>query len=166
MLYVCQMKKSCFIFLFLITGITLKIQAQSEKLIQSENSPYQNAIGIKVWDGLGISYKHFFTEKGAIEAIAFFSGHGFRSSGLYEFHFPISAEPGLRWFVGPGLHLGAYDKSHGDGLYFGIDGILGMEYNFQKIPLNLSIDWQPAVEFGNDRGFMGSWGGLAARYIF
>jgi len=29
----------------------------------------------------------------------------------------------------------------------GFDGIIGLDYTFQTIPLNLSLDWKPAVHF-------------------
>lgn len=150
-------------------GIILIIIFLGGWLVSHAQQPvqeYTNAIGIKAWDGIGATYKHFLTEKAAVEAIAFFNGKGARTTGLYEFHFPLGAEPGLRWFVGPGAHLGFYNNTNGNGLFPGIDGIIGIEYTLGKIPLNASIDWQPAVEFGNDRGFNGSWGAIAVRYIF
>lgn len=135
-------------------------------MAQTEGSTYTHALGVKAWDGAGVTYKYFLKEKAAVEAIVFFSNKGIRATGLYEFHFQLGAEPGLRWYVGPGVHLGMYNNTTGNGVYPGLDGVIGVEYNFKNIPLNASIDWQPAVEFGKDRGFIGSWGGLAVRYIF
>lgn len=154
------MKESIFILLIFLLAFCRNGQAQVSK------QDYNNAIGIKVWDGIGVTFKHFLSDKAAFEGIAFFSNKGARTTGLYEFHFPLGGEPGLRWFVGPGAHLGFYNNTNGNGLFPGLDGIIGIEYTFPKIPLNASIDWQPTVEFGNDRGFYGSWGGLAIRYIF
>ncbi|MBZ5859202.1 hypothetical protein [Flavihumibacter profundi] len=155
------MKTSYILLAFCLFCGIMETQAQ-----KSSGTDYTNAIGIKVWDGAGVTFKHFLTEKNALEGIAYFWNGGIRLTGLYEWHFPLGSEPGLRWFVGPGAHLGFYDNTHGDGAFIGIDGIIGVEYNFRNIPLNTSLDWQPAVEFGNDRGFYGSWGGLAVRYRF
>jgi hypothetical protein len=32
----------------------------------------------------------------------------------------------------------------------GVDGILGLEHTFSEIPLNLSVDWKPELNFIND----------------
>ena len=154
------MKSKITILIIFVFGTWLQGTTQTPPLT------YKNAIGITVWDGVGATYKHFLKENAALEAIAFFNSKGARTTGLYEFHFRLGNEPGLRWFVGPGAHLGFYNNTNGNGLFPGIDGIIGVEYIFNKIPLNAAINWQPTVEFGNDRGFNGSWGGLSARYIF
>lgn len=44
-------------------------QAQNKS---GSGSSYQNALGVKVWDGGGISFKHFFNEKNAGELIGYF----------------------------------------------------------------------------------------------
>lgn len=140
-------------------------------------SSYKHAIGAKVWIGAGLTYKYFPEPDRAVEGVAFFWDRGSRLVGLYEFNFdidPVNA-PGLRWYVGPGVHLGFYNDRHfddrylngnGSGTYAGIDGVLGLDYKFQDAPINLSLDWQPAFEFGDRRGFVGSWGGLGIRYTF
>jgi hypothetical protein len=138
---------------------------------QSMGREYRTAIGVKVWDGAGISIKHFTTDKAALEGIGYWWDNGFRIVGLYEIHGDIGGAPGLKWYVGPGAHVGFYDanKSDNDGsgnTYFGIDGVLGLDFKFNKVPINLSIDWQPVFEFGDGRGFYGNWGGLGIRYAF
>lgn len=133
---------------------------------QSMGTTYKTALGVKVWDGGGISLKHFTTSTNAFEFIGYFYKEGFRLTGLYEIHGPISGAPGLKWYIGPGAHIGFYDKKYGDKTYAGLDGVLGLDLKINKAPINLSIDWQPSFEFGNDRGFNGSWGGLGVRYTF
>jgi hypothetical protein len=141
---------------------------------QALGREYRTAIGVKVWDGGGLSVKHFINDKVALEGIAFIWDDGFRLTGLYEFHGDIGGAPGLKWYVGPGAHVGFYDKdkdnnyyNDGDGsTFFGIDGVLGLDYKFNKVPINISLDWQPFFEFGDNRGFYGSSGGLGIRYAF
>lgn len=133
---------------------------------QSKGSTYRTALGVKVWDGAGISFKHFLTEKNALELIGYFWDHGMRITGLYEIHGPITGATGLQWYIGPGAHVGFYNNKHGDGTYIGIDGVLGLDYKFRGAPINMSLDWQPSFEFGDGRGFVGSWGGLGIRYTF
>jgi hypothetical protein len=141
-------------------------------IVSAANSQtyYKNALGVKVWDGAGISYKHFFNDKHAGELIGYFYRHGFRLTGLYEIHGQIANADGLQWYIGPGAHIGFYNyEDHGvdvDGTYFGIDGVIGLDYKFNGAPINISLDWQPSFEFGDGRGFMGSWGGLGIRYTF
>ncbi len=135
-------------------------------IAQSRGTSYKTALGVKVWDGAGISLKHFTTATDAFEFIGYFYGEGSRITGLYEIHGPIGDAPGLKWYIGPGAHLGFYDRNHGDKVFAGIDGVLGLDLKINKAPLNFSIDWQPSFEFGANRGFVGSWGGFGIRYTF
>ena len=135
---------------------------------QSMGRTYKTALGVKVWDGGGISFKTFVAPNNAVEVIGYFYRYGTRLTGLYEIHGNIEGAPGLKWYVGPGAHIGFYDyKGYtGDRAIAGIDGVLGLDYKINKAPLNLSIDWQPSFEFADGRGFAGSWGGLGVRYTF
>lgn len=149
---------------------SVAVQAQSRS---ANSTSYKTALGVKVWDGGGISLKHFFN-KNAGELIGYFYRHGFRLTGLYEIHGDISGAPGLKWYVGPGVHIGFYDGGYRHRDYYyadsrtnvGIDGVIGLDYKFQGAPINISLDWQPAFEFGDNAGFYGSWGGLGIRYTF
>ena len=47
----------------------------------------------------------------------------------------------------------------------GIDGTIGLDYKIPTAPLNLSIDWQPSVEFGGGSDFLANWGGISVRYV-
>lgn len=135
---------------------------------QSMGRSYKTALGVKVWDGAGISFKTFVAPNNAVEAIGYFYRDGFRLTGLYEIHGDVSGAPGLKWYIGPGAHLGFYDyKGYvGDKAVAGVDGVLGLDYKVNRAPINFSIDWQPSFEFADGRGFVGSWGGLGIRYTF
>jgi hypothetical protein len=133
---------------------------------QSTGREYTTAVGVKLLDGAGITLKHFITDNHALEGIGFFWSRGARITGLYEIHFDINGAPGLKWYVGPGAHIGFYNTKYGGGSWAGIDGVLGLDYKINNAPLNLSIDWQPSFEFGTGRGFTGNWGGFGIRYTF
>jgi len=133
---------------------------------QSMGRSYNTALGVKLLDGAGITLKHFINERDALEGIGFFWNQGTRITGLYELHYDINGAPGLKWYIGPGAHLGFYNTKYGNGSFAGIDGVLGLDYKINQAPLNLSLDWQPSFEFGTGRGFTGSWGGLGVRYTF
>jgi hypothetical protein len=159
-------------------GIVICLLVGSYNLVhgQAMKQSYKTALGVKVWnDGGGISLKSFVRANRAFEGIAYFWNRGTRLAGLYEFHFDIADAPGLKWYIGPGAHLGFYNNRYydpnyyngnGSGTFIGIDGVLGLDYKFDQVPINLSLDWQPSFEFGVNRGFVGNWGGLGIRYTF
>ena len=150
-----------------ITVIALLIVIISQAQSRSTNSSsYITALGVKIWDGGGISLKHFVSGNNALEGIGYFWNQGARITGLYEIHGPISGATGLKWYIGPGVHVGFYNTKYGDGSFAGVDGVLGLDYKFYGAPINMSLDWQPSFEFGSDRGFYGNWGGLGIRYTF
>jgi hypothetical protein len=153
--------KKISLFVLPLLFATLCLQAQNRNA-----HSYTTALGVKVWDGGGISLKHFVAPNHAVEGIGYFWAHGARITGLYEIHGPVSGAAGLKWYIGPGVHIGFYNTKYGDGSYAGIDGVLGLDYKFSGAPINMSIDWQPSFEFGDGRGFYGSWGGLGIRYTF
>jgi len=156
----------------LITVFTvLNASAQKRSSVKYSQS-YTTALGIKFYPG-AISLKHFVSDKNALEGLLYFWDGGFRITGLYEIHGNINGAPGLKWYIGPGAHIGVYDNKYykygeGHGGAFGIDGVLGLDYKFRDAPINLSLDWQPSFEFGDkyENGFSGNWGGFAVRYTF
>src|SRR5262245_29740877 len=116
-----------FIVITLVLFAVVSTQAQSSS---AGGYSYRTALGVKVWDGAGITLKHFFNDNHAGEVIGFFWGHGARFTGLYEIHGDFAGAPGLKWYVGPGVHVGFYNDKYGDGVYAGIDGVLGLDYKF------------------------------------
>lgn len=135
------------------------VNAQNKTASSDE---YKTAVGIKLWSGAGISLKTFISEKNALEFIGFFDRYGTRITGLYEFHGNLSTEGRLKWYIGPGAHLGLYRGVTAAG----VDGVIGIDYKFSELPLNLALDWQPSLEFGSGsrNGFQSGWGGFAIRY--
>jgi len=139
---------------------------------QSMGSEYRTAIGAKFWPG-GLTIKHFIKDNAALEGVAYFWGHGFRFTGLYEFHGDINSAPGLKWYVGPGAHFGVYndgywrnDHYYDDGAAsFGIDGVLGLEYKINQAPIALSLDINPYFEFLH-HPYADVWGGLGVKFTF
>ena len=130
----------------------------------AESLTYKTAAGVKVWDGAGLTLKTFIADKAALEFIGFFNNDGVRITGLYEYHVELNTEGNLKWYIGPGAHVVLYK---GNNTTFGIDGVVGIDYKFINLPLNISLDWQPSIEFfrGNST-FIVSWGGLGVRYTF
>lgn len=154
--------KKTFLLLLLSGLISCGLHAQSM------GRTYKTALGVKVWDGGGISFKTFLVPNNALEVIGYFYRYGSRITGLYEIHGNVAGAPGLKWYIGPGAHIGFYNYKgyYGDKAVAGVDGVLGLDYKINKAPLNLSVDWQPSFEFADNRGFAGSWGGIGIRYTF
>ncbi len=160
------MKKIAVLFSMLfILAMANDLKAQS----------YQSAIGLRLGFPLAVSYKFFISEPAAIELYLGFRsyniGYTFLNPGaMYQYHFPISSIDGLSWYVGGGASLYLYNYKDNycpgcDGLAFGLNGALGLDYKFADAPVNLSADWLPTIVIaGNFSGFGGSYGALAARY--
>jgi hypothetical protein len=138
---------------------------------QSMGTTYRTALGFKFYPG-AITIKHFTQNNRAIEGLGYFWNYGFRFTGLYELHFDINGAPGLKWYVGPGAHIGFWNDewkrrypSRENGVAMGLDGVLGLDYKINNAPLNLSLDWQPSFNIIGYTYFS-SWGGLGIRYTF
>ncbi|HRP32422.1 MAG TPA: hypothetical protein PKV73_11040 [Agriterribacter sp.] len=150
---------------------------------QPKGNSYKTALGVKFYPG-AVTVKHFIKKDAALEGLLYFWEDGFRITGLYEFHGNINGAPGLKWYAGFGVHAGFADDGYWDhddddyydhhrrdhDFYFGPDGVLGLDYKFKGAPINLSLDWQPAVNFGNDgrhfHTYYSGLGGFAIRYTF
>lgn len=157
------MRKTIYLLVLATAFTTLSATAQRSRSYSSTS--YQTALGVKFYPG-AISLKHFVNDQAALEGLGYFWNKGFRITGLYEIHGNISGAPGLKWYIGPGAHVGFYSNKYGGGSSFGVDGVLGLDYKINSAPINLSLDWQPSFEFGDGRGFTGNWGGFAIRYTF
>ncbi len=148
-------------FVFVIIVLT-PASAQTN----TNSSDYKTALGAKFYPG-AITFKHFLTQKNAVEILGYFWNRGSRITGLYEIHGDIEGAAGLKWYIGPGAHIAFYNNKYYDGKsYFGLDGVIGLDYKIRTAPINLSLDWQPSFEFGDGAGFSGNWGGFAVRYVF
>jgi hypothetical protein len=148
--------KKILISLSLLIAFTVSTKAQE----------YKTAIGIRLGPNSaaiapGFSVKHFIDDKHALEGIVGFKdGIGF--CGLYEWHHPIASVEHLQWFVGAGGYAAYRIKT----AYIGAAGIVGIDYKFPEIPLNISIDWKPELNIIESVGFEASGVGFSARFSF
>ncbi|MEA3446601.1 MAG: hypothetical protein U9R19_17940 [Bacteroidota bacterium] len=134
---------------------------------------YKTGIGFRGGLSNGITAKHFLTEKTAIEGILITRWKGLNITGLYEIHKPAFEIDHLYWYYGFGGHIGFWNgdnvswvNDNVDYTVIGIDGIIGMEYNFREVPISISIDWKPAINIIGYAGFWGDGGALSLRYVF
>jgi outer membrane protein W len=122
--------------------------------------------GVRAGIPLGVSGRYFFHDKIAGEAIVGLYNKTASLTLLGQYHFDLGplTIPGFGWYFGAGAHIGTRKEGQKQQGYSGISGIAGIEYNFTKIPLNLSLDWKPAIHFNipaDPAEF-----GFTARYIF
>ena len=106
-----------------------------------------------------ISVKYFLDPSSAVEGLLSFGGSRFGIGGLYQVHNPLNF-PGLKWFYGGGAYLGFQSSN----TYLGPTGIIGLDYKFEKIPLNLSLDWKPELDILPKISFVPDAFGLSARF--
>jgi hypothetical protein len=155
--------KRIYIMLILATSI----------LITSNAQDYRTSLGIRAGLPVGVTVKHFLNETNAIEGILASRWGGFVVTGLYEFEKWTGEYPALNWYWGGGAHVGFWNQGYNprldvaySGPVVGIDGILGLEYTFDEIPLNLSIDLLPSLNLIGSTGWGGINGALSIRYVF
>ncbi len=157
------MKKLIFaLTLFLATSVAVKAQ------------DYSTGIGVRGGLSSGLTVKHFIGSNKAIEGLLSTRWRGFHITGLYEIHARAFDTPRLNWYYGVGGHVGFWDDydrhpwfdDDGSHTVVGVDGIIGIEYNIEPIPFNISLDWKPGINLIGYRGFWADEVALSIRYIF
>lgn len=149
-------------------------------------SDYKSAVGLRLGSPVAISFKHKLSDSDAIEFTLSTRGQRQRFSsyrwlgisGGYQVHnglnLNVSGLEQLQWYFGGGAAAyfwsWDYDSGFSQDQYsstsFGIVGYLGLEYTFDSIPVNLSLDWTPVFAFnGFGSGFGAGFAGLAVRYV-
>jgi hypothetical protein len=153
------------VFLTLIFAFTLIISLNAQD--------YKTSFGIRGGLPVGLTVKYFFSEANAVEGILATRWGGFVLTGLYEFERWTGEYPALNWYFGFGAHLGTWNQGYNprldesySGLVIGVDGVLGIEYTFDELPLNLSLDILPSVNLIGSTGWGGINGALSIRYVF
>jgi hypothetical protein len=140
----------------------------------SNAQDYKTGIGARLGFDQGLTIKHFTSQKSALEFLLATRWRGFEITGLYEVHNQAFNTERLKWYIGFGGHVGFWngDNTRGWGdpgvnyTVIGVDGILGLEYSFSEVPINIGLDWKPAYNFSGFSGFWADGGALSIRYIF
>lgn len=141
----------------------------------SNAQDYNTGIGLRGGFSNGVSIKHFITSKSAFEVIIASRWKGVKLTGLYEIHGRAFDTDRLKWYYGFGGHVGFWDGDSSSAYWgdpdtsstvIGVDGILGLEYSFEEVPINMGIDWKPAFNFIGYTGLWADGGAFSVRYIF
>lgn len=156
------MKKRLFTFL-IATFIMGSLFAQD----------YNTGIGLRGGLYNGVTIKHFLGSKTAVEGLIATRWGSIDLTALYELHrynaFDVDR---LNWYYGIGGHVGLWNGDNipgsplGSYVAVGVDGILGIEYNFSEIPINVSLDWKPRFTILGYSKFAPDGAAISLRYIF
>jgi hypothetical protein len=134
---------------------------------------YNTGLGVKFGGIQGISVKQLVASDAAVEIVVGSRWGGIEALVLYEIHAAAFDVDGLFWYYGGGGHIGFWEghrhspwnRGHSSFVGLGLDGVVGIEYQIEAVPITLSLDLVPAFNLG---GYNGFWmdGGLGIRYVF
>ena len=169
--------KKLLLALYFITGIATftSLRAQEVNNSSAIGTDYKTALGIRLSNnapivGNAITLKHFVKDNTAVEGYFSFSDP-LSLGAMLELYKPLST-PGLRWYYGGGAYLGfgkTYDVNKARDVnttYFGAQGVVGLDYKFENVPINLSLDWKPELNLVSNIDFEPAAIGLSARFTF
>ena len=130
---------------------------------------YQTAFGGRLGTSNGFTVKHFISKNAALEGLITARWNGFMIIGLYEICNPIREIKGLYWFYGFGAHGGSWNDNYKkdrkeNSLAIGLDGIIGLEYNFYNLPISVGLDYKPGINFSGSPFGMIDEIGVSFRY--
>lgn len=155
---------------FMLIGLAFTAQSQNIS---------KNALGLRLGDNDGfggeVSYQRGLSKNNRLELDL-----GWRNSnntdalkltGLYQWVWNIDG--GFNWYAGVGGGLGSWSYNVGgfkdNGAFFFAAGDLGIEYNFEEAPIQLSLDIRPELYFNSDKYRNDNFGpdlALGIRYRF
>ncbi len=143
----------------------------------------KNALGLRLGDNDGfggeISYQRGLSGNNRLELDLGFRNSkdvdAFKLAALYQWVWNI--EGGFNWYAGVGGGIGSwsYDRRIGNDRYkdsgtiLFVAGDLGIEYNFDEAPIQLSLDIRPELYFNSDNYREDNFGpdiALGIRYRF
>lgn len=150
-----------------VCTLLLSLQFWATKGFAQNTTPEvigNNRLGIRISSSDAVvnhslTYKRFFTSTFALEGLLSFTDPG-AIGLLFEKH-TFFGPSGLSWFWGAGAY-GAFSSSR----RFGAQGAVGLDYVLPSLPLNLSVDWKPELNFTKVFSFEPAAVGVSVRYVF
>jgi len=133
----------------------------------------KNVLGLRLGDNNGfgteISWQRGLSGNNRIEANLGWRNNksisAFKLTGIYQWVWEI--DNNFNWYAGAGAGLGSWSNSDSNGSFVYISGNVGIEYNFEEVPIQLSLDYRP--EFGGHGYFNNNYGSdiaIGIRYKF
>jgi opacity protein-like surface antigen len=152
----------------MLIGLTFTAQAQDIS---------ENALGLRFGDNNGfggeLSYQKGLSSNNRLELdLGWRTGKeidAFKLAGIYQWVWNIDG--GFNWYAGVGGGVGSWSYDNAiakdNGTFVFAAGDIGIEYNFEEAPIQLSLDFRP--EFGGNGYYENNYGSdvaLAIRYRF
>lgn len=159
--------KKLFLSAILFIGVTVSMNAQDIS---------DNALGLRLGsnDGFGaeVSYQRRLADANRLELDLGWRNsnkvNAFKLAGIYQWVWNIDG--GFNWYAGVGGGVGSWsidNAANDSGTFVFAAGDIGIEYNFDEAPIQLSLDFRP--EFGGNGYYQNSYGSdiaLGIRYKF
>lgn len=133
---------------FMLIGLAFSAQAQDIS---------DNALGLRLGDNDGfggeISYQRALSSNNRLELDLGWrnsnSVDAFKLTGVYQWVWNIDGD--FNWYAGVGGGLGSWNNKNIDdnGTFVFAAGDLGIEYGFDEVPLQLSLDIRPELYFNS-----------------
>ncbi len=148
---------------------------------------YEKQVGMRLGVTSGITGKIIKNDRTAIEGTLGFREGGIQLYGLVESYHPLIKTNTTHWMIyfGGGGHMGYingynrvrrwsntsgyyYEEQRVAGMVIGIDGVIGTDYTFNKVPITLSLEFKPFLELQDFRTFyVNFWDvGFGIKYSF
>jgi opacity protein-like surface antigen len=135
---------------FMLIGLAFSSQAQDIS---------KNALGLRLGDNDGfggeVSFQRGLSKNNRLELDLGWRNRNdvdaMKLVGLYQWVWEI--ENGFNWYAGVGGGIGNWSNSEGStndsGVFLLATGDIGIEYNFQEAPIQLSLDFRPEFYLNN-----------------
>ncbi|MCF6131968.1 hypothetical protein [Flavobacterium wongokense] len=140
---------------FMLIGLAFSAQAQTIS---------KNALGLRLGDNDGFGGEISYQRQIASKDNRLEFDLGWRNSknidaiklvGLYQWVWNIDG--GFNWYAGVGAGIGSWsydgpgDPDPDGGTFLLAAGDIGIEYDFEEAPIQLSLDFRPELYFGDNR---------------
>ena len=127
-------------------------------------SAQPRALGVRVGWGGELSYQHTLGAENFLEVDAGWGANAISVGAAYDFQ--IAPLGPFGFYAGPAAHVWIGGGEEQNNLVLGVGAQLGLEYMFDGIPLQLSLDWKPLFTLVPATGFGWQSFGLGIRYAF
>ena len=142
--------------------------------LNAQRGMLDNAVGLRLGLGSGVSFQHFTSNRNAFEAIAYQRFGAANLTLLAEAHEQMFDVRGLSYFYGAGAHAWVFNKNsvlqdnilRENSYALGLDAIVGIAYYLRSFPLQFSVDWKPGINLLGSHYIEWDSGALSVRYRF
>jgi hypothetical protein len=142
--------------------------------LDAQRGMLDNAVGLRMGLGTGVSFQHFTSNRNAFEAIAYQRFGAANLTLLAQAHEQMFDVRGLRYFYGAGAHVWVFNRNsvlqdnilRENSYALGLDAIVGIAYYLRSFPLQFSVDWKPGINLYGSHYIEWDSGGLSVRYRF